>query len=114
MNGSLEGKTASITEAGRGLGQAIAERFAAEGATVVVSEIDEAPARRVADQIPGTTSHVCGVRDEEQVKALIDATVARHGRLHVMFPNAGVGWAHPLPDAGLGYLNLDRAGASLI
>jgi len=27
-----------------------------------------------------------------------------------MFPNAGVGWAHPLPDVGLGYLNLDRAG----
>jgi len=40
--------------------------------------------------------------------------VERHGRLHVMFPNAGVGWAHPLPDVGLGYLNLDRAGASLI
>jgi NAD(P)-dependent dehydrogenase (short-subunit alcohol dehydrogenase family) len=113
MNGSLEGKTAIITEAGRGLGQAIAERFA-EGATVVVPDVDEAPARKVADQIPGTTSHVCGVRDEEQVKARVDATVEGHGRLRVMVPNAGVGWAQPLPDVGLGYLNLDRAGASLI
>ena len=98
MNGSLEGKTANITEAGRGLGQAIAERFAAEGATVVVSDIDEAPARKVADQIPGTTSHVCGVRGEEHVKALIDAHggTSRQAARHV--PQCR-GWLGP-PAAG--------------
>jgi hypothetical protein len=47
------------------------------------------------------------------VKALVDATVEGRGGLHVTVPNAGVGWAQPLPDAGLGYPNLDRAGASL-
>lgn len=96
MTGLLEGKIAIVTGAGRGLGQAIAERFAAEGATVVVSDIDETSASKVAEQIPGATSHVCDVRDEEQVKALVDATVGRHGGLHVMVANAGVGFVQPL------------------
>jgi NAD(P)-dependent dehydrogenase (short-subunit alcohol dehydrogenase family) len=96
MTGLLEGKIAIVTGAGKGLGQAIAERFAAEGATVVVSDIDETSAGKVAEQIPGATSHVCDVRDEEQVKALVDATVGRHGGLHVMVANAGVGFVQPL------------------
>lgn len=96
MSALLEGKVAIVTGAGRGLGQAIAERFGAEGATVVVSDIDEPAARKVADTIPGATARHCDVRDEDQVKALVDATVAEHGGLHVMVPNAGVGSPMPL------------------
>jgi NAD(P)-dependent dehydrogenase (short-subunit alcohol dehydrogenase family) len=97
----LDGKVAVITGAGRGLGRAIAERFGAAGATVVVTDIDEAAARKVAESIPGATAQTCDVRDEEQVKALVDATVAEHGGLHVMVPNAGVGSPMPLLEMDL-------------
>ena len=96
MSAELEGKVAIITGAGKGLGQAIAERFGRAGATVVVSDINEAAARKVAENIPGATAHTCDVRDEEQVKGLVDATVAEHGALHIMVPNAGVGSPMPL------------------
>lgn len=92
----LRGKVAVITGAGKGIGQAIAERFGTEGATVVVSDIDEAAARKVAEQIPGATHHVCDVREEAQVIELVETTVRRHGGLHVMVPNAGVGSPAPL------------------
>ena len=96
MSAELEGKVAIITGAGKGLGQAIAERFGQAGATVVVSDINEAAARKVAGNIPGATAHTCDVRDEEQVKGLVDAAVAEHGALHIMVPNAGVGSPMPL------------------
>lgn len=92
----LSGKVAVITGAGRGIGRAIAERFGAEGATVVVSDIDEIAARKVAEQIPGATYHVCDVRDERQVIELVNAAVEANGALHIMVPNAGVGWPAPL------------------
>ena len=75
MSAELEGKVAIITGAGKGLGQAIAERFGQAGATVVVSDINEAAARKVAENIPGATAHTCDVRDEEQVKGLVDAAI---------------------------------------
>lgn len=94
--GLLDNRVAVVTGAGKGLGQAIAERFGAEGATVVVADIDETAAEKVAANIPGATSQVCDVRDEQQVAALVETTVERHGALHVMVPNAGVGAPCPL------------------
>ncbi|MFC4508091.1 MULTISPECIES: SDR family NAD(P)-dependent oxidoreductase [Streptomyces] len=101
MNHSLESKVAVVTGGGRGLGRAIAERFGAAGATVVVSDIDGATAKKVAAGIPGATHQVCDVRDERQVAALIDATAERHGGLHIMVPNAGVGSPCPLLEMDL-------------
>jgi NAD(P)-dependent dehydrogenase (short-subunit alcohol dehydrogenase family) len=101
MTGTLDGRVAVITGAGKGIGLAIAERFGAEGATVVVSDIDAAAAAQVAAGIPGATHQVCDVRDEDQVRALIDTTVERHGAMHVMVPNAGVGTPSPLVEMDL-------------
>lgn len=101
MTGTLDGRVAVITGAGKGIGMAIAERFGAEGATVVVSDIDETGAEKVAAGIPGATHQVCDVRDEDQVRALVDTTVKRHGALHVMVPNAGVGTPSPLVEMDL-------------
>ncbi len=95
-NDELEGRVAIVTGAGRGFGAAIATVLGQAGATVVVSDIDEAAAEKVAVTIPRATHLGCDVRDEEQVQALVQDTVSRHGGLHVMVPNAGVGDACPL------------------
>jgi len=96
MAGLLEGKVAIITGAARGLGKAIAEAYAGEGATVVVSDIDEGAAKDAASGISGASSIPCDVRSEEQVKNLVDQTVAQYGALHIMVPNAGIGRPVPL------------------
>ena len=93
----LQDKVAIVTGAGRGLGEAVARAYAAEGAKVVVSDIDAAAAQKVADSLPGGAMAVaCDVRDSAQVQALVDAAVARHGRLDIMVPNAGVARVAPL------------------
>jgi NAD(P)-dependent dehydrogenase (short-subunit alcohol dehydrogenase family) len=99
MAGLLEGKVAVITGAAKGIGKAIAEAYAAQGATVVVSDIDEGAAKDTASGIPGASSIACDVRSEEQVKNLVDQTVAQHGALHIMVPNAGIG--RPVPLLGM-------------
>jgi NAD(P)-dependent dehydrogenase (short-subunit alcohol dehydrogenase family) len=94
----LDGKVAVVTGAGKGLGRAIATRFASEGATVVVSDIDGDAARATAAALPEGRGHAieCDVRDEDHVGGLVERTVADHGALHVMVPNAGVGSPCPL------------------
>jgi len=96
MTGLLEGRVAIVTGSGKGIGQAVAERFGQEGATVVVSDIDELAAEKVSAGIPNSSHFACDVRDEEQVKALVEHAVTTHGALHIMVPNAGVGDAVPL------------------
>jgi NAD(P)-dependent dehydrogenase (short-subunit alcohol dehydrogenase family) len=96
MAGSLEGRVAIVTGAGRGLGRAVAERLGADGATVVVSDIDADAAAQVAGSVAGASAIACDVRDPAQVEALVQGAVDAHGGVHVMVPNAGVGAPIPL------------------
>lgn len=98
MNGAqlLKDKVAIVTGAGRGLGEAIARAYAAEGAKVIVSDIDANAAQRVASSLPGASAFTCDVRVPEQVEALVAEATKRHGRLDIMVPNAGVATVTPL------------------
>jgi len=88
----LAGKTALITGAGAGIGRATALRFAAEGANVVVSDINDEAARAVATEI-GETSVVnhCDTSVEADVAAAIEATLKAFGSFDILVNNAGVG-----------------------
>jgi len=92
----LQDKVAIVTGAGRGLGEAVARAYAAEGAKVVVSDIDAGAAQNVADSLEGAIAVACDVRKPEQVEALVAAAVKKHGRLDIMVPNAGVARVAPL------------------
>ncbi len=87
----LEGKVAIVTGAGRGMGKAMAQRFATEGAQVVVAEIDEASAHETYAQIG--KRGILVITDMSSVAAidvLIAKTVAQYGRLDILVNNAGV------------------------
>ncbi len=79
-----------VTGAGHGIGRAVAERFAAEGAHVVVNDVDKARASTTAAAIGGTSIALAAdVSDAAQVNALFDATIGRFGTVDVLVNNAG-------------------------
>lgn len=87
----LESKIALVTGAARGIGAAIAERFASEGAIVVVTDIREAEGRALAARLGATaTFRQLDVRDESQWRQVVDEVLSRHQRLDVLVNNAGI------------------------
>lgn len=89
--GRLEGKVCLITGAGSGIGEASARLFAREGARVVVADIDaEAAARTAGDIGSGAVAEHVDVADQAQTEALARRVVDRHGRIDVLFNNAGI------------------------
>lgn len=88
--GRLEGKVAIITGAASGIGRASAERFAQEGARVVVADIQAEAGQAVAARLPNSLFVKTDVSRPEQVHALVETAVGHYGRLDIMFNNAGV------------------------
>src|SRR5207302_1513999 len=87
----LDGKTAFITGAASGIGEAIARAFAAQGAQVVIGDIDEAAAQRVAGEIGAMASYRrCDVADSGDMKSALDWTAENYGGLHILVNNAGI------------------------
>lgn len=91
MGGRLRNKVALITGGGSGLGREMALRFAAEGATVVVNDIDAVAGNRTVAEIAGAASFIGGdVADEAAVNGLFGQIAHAHGRLDVSVHNAGI------------------------
>ena len=102
MTGLLAGRTAVVTGGAQGLGRAIAERFVAEGAQVVVGDVDLGAAEECAAALGSALAVRCDVTSEDDVAALVDAATTTYGGLDVMVNNAGV-----LRDATMRKLSLD-------
>ncbi len=89
--GRLAGKIAIITGAAKGLGEADARMFAREGATVILTDVDQDNGERVAAEIGGSAEFVFhDVRKDAEWQALVEGVVARHGKLDILVNNAGV------------------------
>ena len=104
MTNRLQGKTTLVTGAGSGIGRAIAERFAREGATVVVSDRDLAAARNVASALPSAIALELDISDESSVESGFAELVKSGTAPDVVVANAGVqlfGQDAPIADLSL-------------
>jgi pyridoxal 4-dehydrogenase len=86
----LQGRVAIVTGAAQGIGKAIAEKLSAEGATVVVADINGEGAKAASAGIANSSPYTIDISDEAQVKALVADTVAKHGKIDVLVNNAAI------------------------
>ena len=92
----LEGKVALITGGTTGIGAATARLFKAEGATVVVTGANRKSLEAARVELPGIEVVLSDQSDPKASKALADEVAARHGRIDILFVNAGVAAFSPL------------------
>ena len=87
----LEGRVAVITGGARGIGRAVAERMVASGAGAALWDQDGAAAEAAAQALGGQTSaQAVEVTRADSIKAALDATLARHGKVDILVNNAGI------------------------
>jgi NAD(P)-dependent dehydrogenase (short-subunit alcohol dehydrogenase family) len=94
----LAGRHVVITGAASGIGRACAVRFAAEGARLVLADLDEERVEAVAADL-GATGMRADVSRERDIRALVDAAQRRHGPIDLFYSNAGVGGPPGGPEA---------------
>jgi NAD(P)-dependent dehydrogenase (short-subunit alcohol dehydrogenase family) len=102
MPGQFDGKIAVVTGGASGIGEACARQLAAEGAKVVIADLNGAPAAKLAEEIGGAPFAV-DVSDPAQVEAMVTFAEQRFGALHLAVNNAGIGG----PSAPVGEYPLD-------
>ena len=101
MTDRFKGKVAVITGAGSGIGAATARRFASEGATLVLSDMNEETGKAVANELAAKAFVTTDVSVAAEVEALMREAVDRAGALDIVFNNAGIGCYGKAPDLDL-------------
>ncbi|MEN6393075.1 MAG: SDR family NAD(P)-dependent oxidoreductase, partial [Anaerolineaceae bacterium] len=98
----LKGKFAAVTGAAMGMGKAIAEMLAAEGATVAVTDINEELAKKTAEEIRKTGAKAetwkLDVTNRAEIKKVIPEIVSRFGKIDIWVNNAGISTMSPFLD----------------
>ena len=90
---NLSGKATIVTGGASGIGYAIAERFVAEGARVMIADIDDARGNKAVDDLSKNGEirfHRTNVADRAEVESLVTAAIAAFGRIDVLVNNAGI------------------------
>jgi 3-oxoacyl-[acyl-carrier protein] reductase len=100
MPGRVEDKVALVIGGARGIGGAIADRLAGEGARLVLADRREVEGRARAEEL-GAAFVVCDVADPASVRAAVRLAVERHGRLDILVQNAGIFPETLIPDIGM-------------
>jgi 3-oxoacyl-[acyl-carrier protein] reductase/pyridoxal 4-dehydrogenase len=85
----LQNRVAIVTGAGQGIGRAIAEKLSAEGASVIVADINPDTATKTAADIGGF-AHTVDVSSEKQVAGLVSATISNHGKVDILVNDAAI------------------------
>jgi 3-oxoacyl-[acyl-carrier protein] reductase len=86
----FSGKTAIVTGSGRGIGRSIAEKLAAHGATVIISDISEELVAATAKEITGAVGIKANVTNLEDIEALFKTVTETYGKIDIVINNAGV------------------------
>lgn len=100
----FDGQVAAVTGAASGIGEAVARRLVADGAKVMLSDIQDDAGKALADELGDAAAYVhCDVQSEDEIAAMVAATVEQFGGLNIMHNNAGlVGAQGPIDETDLG------------
>lgn len=90
MSARLQDKVALITGAAKGIGFAVAQRFAQEGAKVMLADINLEVTQAATERIPNAQAYAVNVRDRASIQTAIDQIIERHGRIDILINNAGI------------------------
>jgi len=85
-----KGRTAIVTGSAQGIGAAIAKKLSAEGASVVIADINAAGAAAVADSLPDALAVTVDTSSEDQVGAMVDTVMDRYGKVDILVNNAAI------------------------
>jgi len=90
MGDRLKNKVAIITGAAKGIGFATVQRFAQEGAIVIMADMNLEAAKGAAAQIPNAEAYAMNVTDRASIQAVVDQVMQKHGRIDTLINNAGI------------------------
>ena len=90
MGDRLKDKVAIITGAAKGIGFSTAQRFAQEGAIAILADMNLESVKAAAAQIPNAQAYAMNVTDRDNIQAVVDQVMQKHGRIDILINNAGI------------------------